>query len=150
MDWLFRTLKFIYDYRAIFQMFSRKPVVHKETFEERALIVYNMLTSKYNGRAVEIDEALMKSAQSHAEWMNANSKLSHIGAFGKTARQRALTSGYKGMYIAEHIFICNNCDVQSAVESLLSTVAAKCDIGENFRHLGIANCGKYWCIILAR
>lgn len=150
MEWIIKLLKFIYTYRSFFGMFNSKPKATKETFEERALVVYNMLTSRYNAKAVQIDEALVKACQSHAEWMSTNGKLSHVGAFGKTARQRAMSSGYKGMYIAEHVFVCSSCDAQSAIEYLLGNVSAKGDIRENFRHFGIANSGKYWCIILAR
>jgi len=148
--WIIKFLKFIYEWRSVFKLFIRKPTAQIETFEQIAVKTYNEYMTKNNGLKVEIDLTLCKAAQYHSEWMKLNKKLSHIGAFGKSCHQRCLMAGFKGMYVAEQIFVLKGKNVKAAIEFFMNTIAAKDDIKDRFRYFGIGTSEGYWCIILGR
>ena len=151
ISWIIKGLQFVYNYRNFFNLFVRKPQVEvPPTMEEVAVASYNRITKKNGIRSVDLSEILSVCAKQHAEWMRIHNKLSHVGALGRTARERAVMAGYKGIYIAENIFTCNECDGHSAVQSLMRTINARGDTIENFTDFGIGQSGRYWCVILGR
>jgi len=150
---LYKALVFVYNYKDIFNLFvpkSKKPVSQELTFNERAVAIYNGIVAEYNAPEVELSFILTEIAKSHAEWMEQNKKISHVGANGLTCKNRAVNAGYDGSHISEHLFICTNCNEVGSINCLMTTIAARGDISENFRHIGIGNSGKYWCIVLGR
>ena len=146
-------LKFVYKYKSVVEFISnflkgKKAEVSEDTVEQKSLDVYNAYLEKMGKRQLKLSKELCTAANAHAKWMSVNKKASHIGSFGTTFRQRAKGAGYKGMYIAEHIFICSISDEVTIVsKTLLGNVRGR-DTSFNFTDFGIGRSGNYWCILL--
>lgn len=146
-------LKFIYNYKSVFQFISgllksEKPKVVESTPEQTSLDVYNLYLEKMGKKPLVLSKLLCDAALAHAKWMNTNKKSSHIGSFGTTFRQRALGAGYKGMYITEHIFVCSlSNDTTIISRNLLSGNRGR-DTSFRFTDFGIGRSGNYWCILV--
>lgn len=144
-------IKLIYEWRSIIAMFIPKSKkVIGLTFDEEAVKFYNEHMELNGSATVQTNEFLSKAAQYHSDWMNSNKKLSHVGIFGKSARQRCTMAGFVGNTVAEHIFLCNTKDPKKAIKLYLESKSAKDDVGERFRLFGVGVSGRYWCIILGR
>lgn len=148
-------LKFVYKYKSVIEYISNylkgEKTTNKipvDTLEQKSLDVYNEFLQKAGKPPLNLSTELCRAAAAHAEWMNINKKASHIGSFGTTFRNRAKNAGYKGMYIAEHIFVCPFSNETTIIsKNLLGTTRGR-DTGFKFTDFGIGRSGNYWCILL--
>ncbi len=142
MNYIIEFLKLVYKYKDWIPKFKTKT-------KEIATIELLELINKNRDTHLIIDNALMKSAIDHANWMCSSGLLTHVGDLGKTHGYRTSINKYSGSYVAEYLIIYAGESDKEIVELLISTIKSN-DPNVKFTKIGYGRKNKYWCFLLGK
>lgn len=119
---------------------------------EAVYLAHNKIRAELRRQPLFIDKKLTKAAESHAAWMLKNKKMSHYEGWfwSRGISTRIAEQGYTYSYIGENVAAGQTTPEQvmhawthSRAHYLNMTAA-------NFKHIGIARAGNYWCVCFGR
>lgn len=98
--------------------------------------------------ALSIDPLLTQAAQSHADWMLKNRKMSHTGENRSTMASRVKQTGYVYSRVAENV-APGQTDVSGVMRVWTRSRGHRNNILGNHLHVGFGRAGNYWCVVFA-
>ncbi len=109
------------------------------------LSLHNDIRSRHGLQPLVEDKRLKDACIYHAEWMDKNRRMSHTGLGGSSHSDRARKFGYHGL-VAENIAMCP-CTDKDVVDMWYNSSGHKRNMLGNFKYIGFARVGNYWCVL---
>lgn len=113
------------------------------------LIEHNEIRMPLRIPKLRLNDKLLQIAKQHAEYMNNNNRLSHIGINNHSLSERAQSINYNAKYIGENIAYGYN-TVEGVMSGWLKSNGHRRNITkEDYIDCGFSKVGLYWCAIFA-
>jgi uncharacterized protein YkwD len=97
---------------------------------------------------LEIDPLLTRAAQSHADYMQRVSRMSHTGENRSSVSSRVAATGYAYSRADENIARGQTTAVM-VMRSWMRSRGHRNNIRGSYRHVGFGRAGNYWCVVFA-
>jgi uncharacterized protein YkwD len=112
---------------------------------------HNTLRAAKGLSPLYVDAKLNSAAEAHAQWMAKNRKMSHYQGFfwSRGISTRISEQGYKYSSIGENIS-AGQTTPEQAMHVWRYSPRHYSNIMGNFKHIGIARAGNYWCVCFGK